>query len=211
MPSHNSVSGLNSPHTGIGTAPGIEAEVRNRYSSIRLYIPVGKPVTVLHIGAEQTWIATGSGSESAAMLGLAIGSRKTAAEHIRNHPPTPADLENAIRVIEDEIARAQTITKGNSTLFTMDAIVREIALVAGLPDQPELLLSIDAVERTFERLAALTLGQLRAQDGFPRSNAFAASVLILREFMHHLQFLTITVKTRDDAEKNDEYTTRQQQ
>ena len=195
MPSHNSVSGMNSPHTGIGTVPSIEAEVRNSYSSIRLDIPVGKPVTVLHIGAERTWIATGSGSEPAAMLELAIGSSKTAAEHFKHTPPTPADLENAILTIEDEITRARTMTEGNSTVFTTDELVREIALVAGLPEQSELLLSRDAVERTFERLAALTLGQLPARECFPRGNAFAASVLILREFMHHLQFLTITVKT----------------
>ena len=175
--------------------PDIRTEIRLQYSVIRRNSPIGVQVTVLHIGAEQTWMATGIGSDPAAMLGLAIGSRKTAAEHIRNHPPTSVDLENAIHVIEDEIARAQAITKDNSTLFTMDAIVREITLVAGLPEQQELLLSRDAVERTFERLAALTLGQLPAPESLPRSNAFAASVLILREFMHHLQFLTITVKT----------------
>lgn len=61
----------------------------------------------------------------------------------------------------------------NSSLYTTREPVREIALVAGLPEQPKLLLSRDTVERTFERLAA--------------------TVLILREFMHHLQFLTITV------------------
>lgn len=195
MPSHSSVSGMNSPHTDIGTVPGIEAEVRNRYSSIRLDIPVGKPVTVLHIGAEQTWIATGSGSEPAAMLELAIGSSRTASEHFKHTPPTPAELENAIQTIEDEITRARTMSISNSIVFTTDELVRKIALVAGLADQSELLLSRDAVERTFERLAALALGQLPASERFPRSNAFAASVVILREFMHHLQFLTIAVKT----------------
>jgi exopolyphosphatase/pppGpp-phosphohydrolase len=175
--------------------PGIEAEVRNRYSSIRQDIPAGDPFTILHIGAEQTWIATGSGSEVAAMLELAMGSSKTASEHFKHTPPTPAELENAIQTIEDEITRARSLTDGNSMLFTTDAMLREIALVAGLPDQPELLLSIDAVERMFERLAALTLGQLRAPESLPRSKTFAASVLILREFMHHLQFATITVKT----------------
>ncbi len=202
MPSPNAVSGLNSP------VIGIEAEVRNRYSSIRLDTPSGHPVTVLHIGAEQAWIATGIGSEPPVMLELAIGSSKTASEHFKHTPPTPAELENAIQATEDEITRARTMTVGNSTVFTADELVREIALVAGLSGQSELLLSRDAVERMFERLAALALGQLSAQDCFPRSNAFAASVIILRELMHHLQFLTITVKTCPIAKANDEYITR---
>jgi exopolyphosphatase/pppGpp-phosphohydrolase len=189
MPSPESVPGLNPSH-----ADG-EAEVRRSYSSIRRDIAAGKSVTVLHIGAEQTWVATGSGNAPAATLALAIGSSKTASEHFKHMPPTPAELENAIQAVEDEIARARTITKGISSVFTTDQLVREAALVAGLPEQSELLLSRDAVEQTFERLAALTLGQLPAQERFPPSNAFAASVLILREFMHHLQFLTTTVKT----------------
>ncbi len=190
-----SLSGLKSHRTGDETALDFDIAIRKRYASIRLGIPEEISATVLHIGAEQTWIATGSSSEPAAMLELAIGSSKTASEHFKHTPPTPADLENAILTIEDEITRARTMTNGNSTVFTTDELVREIALVAGLPDQLELLLSRDAVERTFERLAALTLGQLPAQECFPRSNAFAASALILREFMHHLQFLTITITT----------------
>jgi NADH:ubiquinone oxidoreductase subunit 4 (subunit M) len=54
-------------------------------------------------------------------------------------------------------------------------------------------LSIDAVERQFDLLAALTQGRPSASAGIPTDSGFAASLLILREFMHHLQFSAITI------------------
>src|SRR5690348_16573116 len=100
MPSPESVPGLNPSHADV------KADVRRSYSSIRRDIAAGKSFTVLYIGAEQTWVAIGSGSEPAAMLVLAIGSSKTASDHFKHTPPTPAEMEYAIQDIEDEIARA---------------------------------------------------------------------------------------------------------
>lgn len=174
--------------------PDIETEIRLRYSAIRSGVPDGVPITVLHIGAEQTAVATGRSVEPDATLALAIGSRKTAADHFKHAPPTPGEVENAIMMVEDAIARARMIIAGGSTLFTTDTSIRQIALVAGVTDQPELNLARDAVERTFERLTAVTLGRPVSREGIPASAAFAATLLILREFMHHLDFLLITVK-----------------
>ena len=96
--------------------------------------------------------------------------------------------------VEDEVTRARTLLARGSSLFTADAAVREIALLAGAPDRPEWVLTLDAMERTFDRLAAVTLGRPASREGLPSSAAFAATLLILREFMHHLQFESITVK-----------------
>ncbi len=70
-----------------------------------------------------------------------------------------------------------------------------LALLAGVPEAPEMVLSRDALERVFARLAAVTLGRPAAQEGIPDDAAFAASLLILREFMHHLKFSAVTIKT----------------
>jgi len=173
----------------------IETEMRLRYSAIRSGVPVGVPLTLLHIGAEQTAVATGSGMEPGAMLTLAIGTLKTAADHFKHDAPTPGEMENAIAAVEDEVARARQMISADATLYTTDAAIREIAHLAGVLDRPELILTRDALERTFERLLALTLGRPASREGLPSSTAFAAALLILREFMHHLQFSAITVKT----------------
>ena len=171
----------------------IETAIRLRYSAIRSDLSNGLPIIVLHIGEEQTAVASGSSIEPAT-LALAIGSRKTATDHFKHEPPTPLEIENAIVRVEDEVARARAMVADGSKLFTTDVAIREIACLAGVAGNAEQTLSLDAMERTFERLAQVTLGKPASQEGIPTSPAFVATLLILREFMHHLRFSSITVK-----------------
>jgi NADP-dependent 3-hydroxy acid dehydrogenase YdfG len=53
-------------------------------------------------------------------------------------------------------------------------------------------LSTEAMERVFDRLAAVVTGSSAARQGIPAGREFAATLLILREFMHHLRFTSIT-------------------
>ncbi len=171
----------------------MENDIRLRYGRARPGVPDGTAITVLHIGEEQTAVAAGSSAEPDVVMVLAIGSQKTAADFFRHTPPTPGELENAIMVVEDEVTRLRSIKATASTLFTAGPTIREIALAAGLPDQPVMILALDAVEQTFDRLAALTLGRPASSAGIPATATFAATLLILREFMHHLQFASVTV------------------
>lgn len=79
------------------------------------------------------------------------------------------------------------------TLVTTDTSIREIAHIASGHAGLELLLSIDDVERVFALLASHSLGRPASSAGIPGSLAFAATLLILREFMHHLRFSSISV------------------
>ncbi|WP_114974062.1 alpha/beta hydrolase-fold protein [Rhodoferax ferrireducens] len=153
------------------------------------------PITRLHIGTDQTTVATANGTQGGAPLTLALGAQKTAADFFKHAPPTPLEMEDAIMAVEDEVSRARTWIAQGSVLYTTDPVVREIALMAGVTEQPELTLSVEAVEETFQRLAAVTLGRPASSEAMPTDAAFAATLLILREFMHHLQFASITVKT----------------
>ena len=127
------------------------------------------------------------------MLVLSIGSKRTAADFFKHTPPTFAELENAVMMVGDEVSRSRRVTATASTLFTADAAIREIALIAGVSRNSELILSLDAVELTFDKLAALALGRPASSAGIPVNAAFATALLILREFMHHLQFSSVTV------------------
>jgi hypothetical protein len=49
-------------------------------------------------------------------------------------------------------------------------------------------LSIEQVERLFNQLAARSEGRPASQVDVPDDPGFAAALLILREFMHHLHF-----------------------
>lgn len=85
--------------------------------------------------------------------------------------------------------RTRSILHPDSALHTTDNAIREIAVLAGASP----LLSLDALERLFQRWAAVTNGSPASQQGIPNDAAFGATLLILREFMHHLKFTSITL------------------
>ncbi|MDO8769679.1 MAG: hypothetical protein Q7K57_13440 [Burkholderiaceae bacterium] len=171
----------------------MENDIRLRYRATRLGVSTGTPITVLHIGEEQTTIAFGTDAEQEAVLVLSIGSSRTAVDFFKHTPPTPDEMETAIMVVEDEVTRVLKLMTGPSTLFTTDVTIQELALTAGSSYQPELFLSLEAVERTFDLLAAFVLGRTASRAGIPTQATFAARLLILREFMHHLQFESIRI------------------
>lgn len=170
-----------------------DTEIRRRYSAIRSGVPTGMSITVLHIGAQQTGPAHGSDREPEAAFGIGVGSQKTADDYFRHAPPTPEELERAIAAVEDEVMRVRMMITSRSALFTTDAAIREIATIAGVPEGPGMAFGLDVMERTFERMAAVVLGRPAIREDLPADAAFVATLLILREVMHHLRFPSITV------------------
>lgn len=163
------------------------------YSSLRRSFPDGTPITVISIGPEKTHLVCGKGDTAAASISLDIGAQKTSTDYFKHRPPTPGEMEVAIMAVEDEIARAPAALLAGSNLFTTDVAVREIARLAGLQDQPTMHLRIAEVERTFDRLVSVMQGQPVASAGLPDNPEFSATLLILREFMHHLGFASAKI------------------
>ncbi len=164
-----------------------------RYNAVRAQVPGAAALVLLHIGAEHTGVAVGSDAQPSAMLTLAIGSGITARAHFKHQPPSPLELENAIVTVEDEVTRARQLIAPAARLYTTDVGIRDIARRSGVTDAEQMQLSLEAMERTFDRLAQLSLGRPVSSEVLPKTNDFAASLLILREFMHHLQFADITI------------------
>jgi exopolyphosphatase/pppGpp-phosphohydrolase len=175
----------------------MNTEIYRRYRATRQNLQSATPVTLLHIGEQETAVATGAGVEAEQILILPIGSGRTAAEFFIHTPPTPGEIENAIVKVEDEITRAREMIVGYPTLVTSDTSVREIAQIANGQKWSTQQISIEAVEQVFELLARHSQGRPASIAGIPDSLAFAASLLILREFMHHLKFTSIRVAEVD--------------
>ena len=171
---------------------GIE-QAHLAYSSLRRSHAEGVPITVISIGPKQTHLVCGKSITVEATISLDIGSQKTSADHFKHRPPTPGEMEDAIMSVEDEIAEVPVALLAGSNLFATDNAIHEIALVAGLAHQPAMLLSIAEVERTFDRLTYVLEGRPASSEGLPESSEFGTTLLILREFMHHLGFSSITV------------------
>ena len=105
----------------------------------------------------------------------------------RRMPPTPLQVENAIQVVEDEVVRARTLVPAGTWICSADADMQAIAVLVGGRAVSDGLLSLEAVEHTFNRWVDWVEGRPSSQDDLPHSAGFAASLLVLREFMHHLQ------------------------
>ena len=174
------------------TVADIENEARKDHRTVRSTLPPAARIGVLHIGPRQTSVAFGDRAEAARVVVLAIGSKTIADDCFRHAPATALELENAIAIVEDEIARARPSLPGDLALHTTDAQLREIARLSGIAESTAMVLSREAMEQTFERMAAVALGRPAAQSELPTDNEFAARLLILREIMHHLQFSTLT-------------------
>ena len=153
---------------------------------------------VLHIGAQQTVVLTGTTFEPRA-LPLAIGSVRTAAECFGHSPPSPGELEAAIMLVEDELSRVPAIAAAQATVVAPAAFIEAIGRSAGLADGAVSVLSLDQAERLFDLLAALSMGRPAASAGIPADPQFAATLLILRESMHHLKFASVRLEAAASA------------
>jgi exopolyphosphatase/pppGpp-phosphohydrolase len=160
-----------------------------RYAALRAHAAPATPLAVLNIGADQTHIAAGRGPAPDTVMVLDLGFRRTSATFFKHSPPTPGEIENAIQWVEDEIARARSVAASRPLLFTADAQVRQMARLAGAENAT---LTTPLVESLFDQLAARSQGRPASQTDFPDDAEFSAHLLILREFMHHLQFEAIT-------------------
>jgi len=132
---------------------------------------------ILRIEADRTTLGAGA---------LAIGWSTIARDYLKRHPPSPLELENAIAAIEDELAlAARSGIAADPVVGTADEAVRDIALAAGIPPGAEMVLTIEAVENAFERLTR--------PPGMPGDRRFAATLVLLREVMHHLHIGSVVV------------------
>jgi len=172
---------------------GAGAREASDYENARAAVPQGQPITLLHIGAEITTVTSGTASAPAAAISLAIGYRRTSATYFKHEPPTPVELEAAIQGVEDEVTRARDLIPAASNLYTSIETLEPIALSSGLALSTQEALSLETIERVFDRLTTVTLGTPASHAGIPDGARFAATLLILREFMHHLQFPSISI------------------
>jgi len=173
--------------------PSFQDDLSTRYRAARALVADAAALVLLYIGAEQTVVVVGLGAAPDAVLTLSVGSNKTARDHFKHTPPSPLELENTIATVEDEVTRERHMVSAGARLCTTDAAIREIARLSGVTEGATMRLSLDAMERTFDRFSQVSLGRPASLEGLPASNTFAATLLILREFMHHLQFADITV------------------
>lgn len=135
--------------------------------------------TLLHIGEEELVVLEGLGDKPETVRRLDLGGARIAREFFRHDPPTSHEIERAIDFTEDELMRLGKPAGVATSLFSTAHALRPWAALSGPT------ITIEMVEQWFQRLASASLGQPGAMQGMPSGREAAATLLLLREFMHH--------------------------
>lgn len=169
-----------------------EAEgVRRACAQLSDKLALTATMTFLHIGAAQTMVVS---SPSAEALPLALGYEKTAAAFFRHLPPTPDEMEMAIMTVEDEVTRIRHQVDIQRPLYLCDPMLVPLADATGVSaGEQGWHIEQEDIERLFKRFEQVMLGRPASWEAIPLDNAFTARLLILREFMHHLGFLSVFI------------------
>jgi len=123
-------------------------------------------------------------SSAQSIATVQVGARSIAQRFFLHDPPTPAELEQAIDLVEDALMAAGLRQAARGNLVAEDAaLMPQLGLgsTGGIATR-------DEVEMAFQRLASVALGQPRTKGTTLLDREQAATLLILRECMHHLGY-----------------------
>ena len=149
--------------------------------------------TLLHIGDEYLVVLSGHGDKPETVRRLDLGTARIARDYFHHDPPTSREIERAIDFAEDEIMRLGMPADVTTTLWSTAPTLRAWGVVSGPT------MTIEIVEQWFQRLASASLGHPSALQGLPLGREAAATLLVLREFMHHQGHASIVAVEAPDA------------
>lgn len=186
MPVRGAVDGLTQLH-GLGAVAtldrfaglghGIDGRVVDAILR-RLNEPVARSIW-LHFGDEELVVREQTGDQPDAEHRLDLGTARIARGFFRHDPPTAQEIERAIDVTEDTIMRLGRPADVRPPLRSASPALKPWAALSGPT------MTIELVEQWFRRLASASLGQPAAMQGLPSGREAAATLLLLREFLHH--------------------------
>lgn len=177
------------------------AAARATYDRARAVLPAAPGWVALHLGEEASALALGQAARPERVIALDLGLATLARRFFASDRPGELAIETAIAEVEDKIMPLRQALPPEAQLVCTDPAVAEVAQQAGLSlAEGSAVLDRDTVEALFNRWAALALGRPASQDalpiGGPVAGRFAATLLVLREWLHHLPQSTLTVALR---------------
>jgi hypothetical protein len=142
--------------------------------------------TVLQLDARRTLLREAGDGRN--LLAMPIGWEDLATAF--RSPVSSDDIELAIDLVEDAIGHPRLdITP---VLHVRSDEVRLLGEAAGATG-PDMTLTAEAVEGLFTRLARQAAGALSIADRLPEDARFAATLVLVRELMHHLGVSTLKI------------------
>lgn len=144
---------------------------------------------LLHIGANGSEVTCNGASDDVRVVRIALGYAGVPATLFRGDIPTALELENAIAVVEDEVMPAARQLAGVTALVTAGAELRAFATAP--PGDDDGIVALEHVEQLFDELSRVALGGPVSHLPFALTKKSAATLVILRELMHHAGVRTL--------------------
>lgn len=150
--------------------------------------------TVLQIQGESSKVCIEDGNHQWTVVDLLLGIDSLAATIFRHSPPKPFEIEEAIEFTENIVMPLVKQFTGGDLLQLQGLGATLMAVVLNYSHEHQSQAhNIDEIECIFNRLAAISEGRPVGQDSLPTDSRFFATVVIVREFMHHLNFRNIQI------------------
>ena len=149
--------------------------------------------TTLQLGTETSTVLCIEGGHVVLQQELQLGTASLARQWMRDTPPTPLEIENAIEVTEDVVMPlAAKLARTEQLQLSGSGAALILQGVGAAPDAP-LHWSLDEVEVIFNRIAMVSQGRPSGQEALPTAPELYAAMVILRECLHHLRFTGVMV------------------
>ncbi|QDQ87123.1 hypothetical protein FMZ60_05675 [Alcaligenaceae bacterium SJ-26] len=147
---------------------------------------------LLHVGVEQSIIVTGKGAALESFVLVGAGA-DALARRWRGGWPDAGRMEQAIADVEDSIMATPAKPAGGGILLYHGSCAAQMLAMTGLSteDQQTAAIPREHIELWFGDLAAAIEGSVTARRGLPEDGQFAATLLVMRECMHHLDYGTL--------------------
>ena len=153
----------------------------------------GRSVTRLRVDNGRIFLDV-SGDRDSEVRAVDAGSLSKVLGRLRDEPPTADQLEAAIADIEDGLMSA---LRQLPTRRQLNNSWPEALRIAGVlrPMHPSMArLDIAEVEELYGRLADVAYGTPASRLGIPTDRLFAATLLVLRELLHHGGFRSVEIE-----------------
>jgi hypothetical protein len=137
---------------------------------------------ILQLQPRRTVLRT-QGTDGAVVLAVSLGWEDLAA--LFDAPISEGAIEAAIERVEDALGHPR-LDIAPMLQVHGDETLGRLAKAAGLSSGPDAAFSAQSIEALFTRLAAQAAGALAQADRLPGDARFAATLVIVRELMHHL-------------------------
>lgn len=134
---------------------------------------------LLSLGSTRSRVEITGADGTSQTLSLALGLDALTPGPFRRDPPTSLELEQAIMVVEDVLMPLAAHVPPHPLVQLHSPVPLAEALGSRVQSR-------ESIERLFGQLVAMVEGDPLASAQLPRDRRVAAALLILREWMHHL-------------------------